>query len=298
MIARVLRVMVVLALCGCDVVFRVDKIGPLDHTTSDAASEVDAPGDDLDAAFDGPQAAPCSAVRAGLIAAYPVDGDAMTTTLTDEVGNHDGALSPSTSSIAITPGPPDCGDALLFGTDQSVTIAGTSAFQLTSGSFDVWVRPIGSLNSDSPARVILARDLSGSNQAGDISLYQLLHNSETFFVVRQQLGASSESFRCSTGTLTAGQWYHVTVNFGAPGGLELYVDGTVHNRTGAIRLSGDNRTCGSISTAIDPGISGPSDSKPWLLGAGMLWQDNEMDTKMRYFAGGAIDLFRISSERR
>jgi hypothetical protein len=128
---RRMRVVVLLVvLCSCDVVFRLDDV---DGTGGDAMP---------DARVDAALLPACGQAHSGVLAGYPVNGDADSTRLTD-YGPRAIHGAVTTGVVKTTPGPLDCGDALLIENDRGVTIPHDPAFDLDSGSFDLWVRAVG-----------------------------------------------------------------------------------------------------------------------------------------------------------
>jgi hypothetical protein len=285
---RKVRVFLALvALCGCDHVFRVDRVGP--HSQSDGA-------DGALGTNDGQQLPPCLPARS-VVGHYPVDGDENSQRLTDHGPNAIHGTSAG-FDITTTTGPTDCGLALQVIAAREVTIPYSEAYQLASGSIDLWVRPI--VLSSGTSRVIVARD-AGGNNPGDFTLF--LHRAssgEYMFVVRLQSGDLSNNgggtIRCSLDTLTTSTtWYHIAVNFGPPD-LELLVGDVMQSRPGNIMLNGEQMTCGqsTIGQVSTVGINGAA-QRPWFVGYGDVFE--AMTLQRVYLSSGGIDNFRISAQR-
>ena len=108
-----------------------------------------------------------------------------------------------------------------------------------------------------------------------------------------RLQDTTNSYSQCSNPISAKIWHHVGVNFGGTGGLKVYVNGTLANRTSSITCGTTVTTCGDTATV---GISG--NDNPWVLGAAT-WQSTEGSaTPVNAPLKGQIDSFRLSKSNR
>ena len=189
-------------------------------------------------------------------------------------------------------GPNGCGNALAFTKTNPPSYLKVEAhedWKLSAGSLDFWVRFTGPAPDNQNVEGIISRDASGA-AGGHLTVYRRCHGTIT---VRFQVGDTSY-YRCSADNIPQDQWHHVGVNFGAPQGLELYVDGVRAVRTDQLDTCvGTPVTCGE---AISAGIDGNNNA--WVIGAAN-WQSSEetVDT-VAHPLQGEVDEVRLSRIRR
>lgn len=228
----------------------------------------------------------CTCVSAGdanTIALYTFEGSGGT--VTDVAGGHHGKSFGS--GLARVPGMSGCGKAMRFSTTNPISfveIPNSSAWNLSTGSVDLWVR----FDGTGTAEDVLARDANSKAQAGHLTLSHLCNGS---VMVRLQDTASSWT-QCSD-PVSAQTWHHVGINFGGSGGLRLYIDGKQATRTASIACGGSTHSCGSSSSK---GIAG--NSNPWVLGTGCGKSSEGSALPVSYPMSGRIDSVRISDIRR
>jgi hypothetical protein len=230
--------------------------------------------------------APCvSQADPSTVALYTFEGSGAA--VSDLTGQHPGTLVGSAWSRG--PGPAGCGEALVFPSSSVaadyVSIPDASAWDLTLGSVDFWVRIDSAASS---VRGIVSRDANGHVKPGHLSFLQLCDGG---IAVRLQHTANDRDVQCSA-PLSLGVWHHVGANFGA-GGLTLQVDGVLATRTDTINSCGLKLQCGT-STSL--GIDG--NDNPWVLGVSSQKSAEGSATPTTNPFHGAIDSFRISSKRR
>jgi hypothetical protein len=219
----------------------------------------------------------------GTLALYPVLL-ASGTQLVDTTTDHPGKLAGVVPRVS---GATGCGQALAFSgkIEDYAEIAADPAWNLKTGSIDLWVRIDGSTNKHLG---IVSRDAEDTAKPGHFSLFQLVDGG---IGVRLQRDSNDGIARCSQ-PVSKGDWHYIGVNFGK-GGLELYVDGVPANRTDKYVVSPVTLKCG---TSTEEGIDG--NQNPWVLGASSHLSAEGVATPITYPFKGAIDSFRISNVRR
>lgn len=230
-----------------------------------------------------------SEVDEGTLAYFGVDGEVGAAGLDDRAGDLQATLRPPGATVAVTEGPPGCGDALsLFGEPYAV-VEGSGALAPSAGSVDFWVRFEG---DPKEPQGIISRDAQGQEKPGHLTIYRAC---DGHVVVRIQDELNSY-YRCSDVTLEPGAWAHVGVNLGAPE-VELWVNGVASTGTVAVGLWGE----GCVTTvpcdqrvALD--ITG--NQNPWVLGADTGVSVEDGAEPIRYPLRGALDEVRISARRR
>lgn len=269
----------------------------LDHASPDAPAAVDARPPDVarktdlataDARTDAPPPPPLCAplVDSATLALYRFEGSGAAAA--DDTGQHPAALVGSGVSRVATGGMPGCGKALAFtptSPPSYLRIDDAPAWDLASGSFDLWVRFAGDA---ADIEGVLSRDASGTSQAGHVSLYRVCTGA---LVLRlQEIGA--DHFLC-TSPVAGGAWHHVGVNFG-PAGVELLVDGAPATHAQPISCSGIQEiACGS---GANVGIAG--NDNPWVLG-GLSWTSADGAAEpVTHAMAGHVDALRISNAPR
>jgi hypothetical protein len=215
------------------------------------------------------------------VALYSMEGD-----LNDATGGHNGALSGNATFEA---GEPTCGNALRISGGNQVQgygmVPDSADFDLAEGSIDLWLR-----NTVVPTRAlgVLSRDSAGA-VTGRFTLYIACDGTV--------VAKLDDAYRCSAAPVTAGQWTHVGVNFGAAG-FELWIDGAIQNRATPVGLIGQNCSqtvnCGDAATG---GLAG--NDNPWILGASADGSVEGQGSPLSLpFRDGLLDAFRISDVRR
>jgi hypothetical protein len=245
----------------------------------DAASEIGA----LDFTIDNPSRPCVETPDAHTVALYTFAGSGST--IGDATGQHPGAIVGK--AVSRVPGRPGCGQAIAFaGAGGYVEIPDSPAWDLATGSFDLWLR-IDAMPGDGSKGGVISRDALMQALPGHFSLYVACNGA---LGARLQTTAY-DAFACSA-TLQAGIWYHVGVNFGA-GPLEIYIDGALSTQTAPFTCSALTFKCGTGTTA---GIDG--NDNPWTVGIASATSDEGLATPTNNPLVGAIDSLRISSARR
>ncbi len=216
----------------------------------------------------------------GVVAAYAMGLDG--TSLIDTFVAHPGVAEQSPQVV-----PGVCGSALSFSTGERLVIPDAPEWDLDSGSFDLWILPLGG----APTRMqgILSRDATGRDFPGHIAF---IRASSGQVGVRIQ-GQASVAVVCSDDAVLTDRWTHVGVNWGPPT-VELFVDGVAQDGTGILEVSDiAQRTCGVHSAASITG-----NDNPWILGVNGTATSPGSSDPTDFPFHGHLDEFRISSERR
>ena len=169
------------------------------------------------------------------VAYWRLDDEASgsTSTATDETGSHNGTHH----DVDYLRGGPFSGistkASLYDGHSDYTVIPHSDSFDLSGGTIQLW------FNADTPNDGIqhtLATMNNASNTAGNFTVYV---DGGKIYVDLQD---GTTTHRISGGTVTAHQWHQVAFTFG-PGGMELYLDGTLigsDSYTGGIGNSNRN----------------------------------------------------------
>lgn len=256
------RIVPVLALCGCDVVFRLDRVSEGD---AGAEPRIDASAD--------------------LVAHYRFESPGPT--IVDETGRHDGLVMGS-GALARAPGYSGMAIEFPIGTPPGayVVVPDSPEFDLLEGSIDLWVRT----SAQSGDLGIFSRDSTGTS-GGQIALVQR----QSTLIVRLQRsidgGGGGGAFICSE-PVPLETWVHVGINLGAPK-AELWVDGIEQLSTQSISIFGVTANCGAADARS---LVGNDD--PIVLGAlGVQSEAGTSDQISFGFAAGAIDELRVLRTR-
>jgi len=176
----------------------------------------------------------------------------------DPAGGHDGIYRNGTV-LAEEAGPLNGGgtSAPQFdGVNDYVEAATDASFNLPEGTFQIWMK------SDAfggPPRA-LASSGSDGNVAGSFFL-AMNDGDKGQMVFRLQDGASNKFVFTPLDTVSADQWHHVAVSWGADG-MKIYVDGVLHmtnDFTGGVAFTGDPITIGASQMFSLPGQAEPTD---------------------------------------
>lgn len=193
---------------------------------------------------------------------------------------------------------PGCGKAVQIPDAQAsgsfVEIADSPAWDLLQGSIDLWVRFDASTQG---YRGIVGRDALSFHEDGHLTVARTCDGS---ILARLQHGGNSYA-QCSHPGLPTGAWIHVGVNFGPVTGLQLFINGSQHKRTGDVMTAAHALAtkCLRVETCdktIDKGIAG--NDNPWVIGAVTKFSIDGGATPVHFSLGGAIDDLRISSVTR
>jgi hypothetical protein len=228
----------------------------------------------------------CNCAGAGdanTVALYTFEGSGST--VTDVAGGHHGKTVGS--GLSRVTGMGGCGDAMRFSSTNPISyveIPNAAAWNLSSGSVDLWVR----FDGTGAVEDILAREANSQANAGHITLSRLCNGS-----VWVRLQDTSSSWTQCSDPVSAQTWHHVGVNFGGSGGLRLYVGGKQAQRSKSIACPGRTFACDSSSSK---GIAG--NSNPWVLGTGCGKSNEGSALPVSNPLSGRIDSVRISSVRR
>lgn len=208
---------------------------------TDAALATDAPAD---AALDA--CVGCSQV----VARYAFDG-----TVGDATGMHPGTAVGA--GLTFVPGA--IGEAVKLpatGTTH-VRISDSPAFDLVSGSIELWFRfgaaaPAGDLG-------LVSRDASGTVTDGHFSV-RLGHDRRVVVRIQRMSAPTVQAYRCTALPVSANAWHRIEVSFG-PAGLVMSIDGEVADGTS---WTDGNNVVNSCTAAWDLGIAG--NDNPLILG--------------------------------
>lgn len=177
------------------------------ETNADANAQADA-SPSADAVREGALACPMS--DPDTVALYTFDSDDGIE-VTDVARGHDGRLV-NGSFLSYIDGPDGCGSALSFdeaGGPVYAEIPNSGAWELASGSVDLWVMPMPEVTLNDFAGIV-SRDAMGANESGHFSLRQWNEAGTEVFMVRMQgLVFGEGGFLCSDGPVEHGrrwQW--------------------------------------------------------------------------------------------
>ena len=232
----------------------------------------------------------CPPPSEGDISAYAFDGDLPTGPITDIAGPRNGLVR---GSVSPTPGPNGCGEAIAFPADLNsyVEIPDASAWDLSTGSVDLWIRPDAIPNSGAG---IVGRDANDQVQSGHFTLFLL---SDGFLMVRLQNDVFGEQVTlCSERAVSLGSWTRVTINWGPPR-AELWIDGTRSTFSGQVTNDLSN-TSTTIQCGGDWPIGIGGNDNPWIIGVSPHRSDEGIGTPTAKPFRGAVDHVRISNTRR
>jgi Ca2+-binding RTX toxin-like protein len=174
------------------------------------------------------------------VAYWRLDGDG-----TAAAGGIDATLSGAATGAA---GPFDgvATTAIAFdGVDDYVEIADAPSWQLPDGTVQLWFNP----DDVSGRQGLIGRDADLQAQDGHFSLY--LQDDDLVFRIQD---TSTSNVYTVADSVTAGDWHHVAVSFGADG-VEVFLDGEL-----------------VVSDPFSGGIDG--NSNPWVIGA-LNWSSAE-----------------------
>jgi hypothetical protein len=221
---------------------------------------------------------------AGVVALYPFDDDEGRSQVADTVGGHNG--SAQLGLVSTVEGPEDCGRALAFGEQGYVVIDDSPAWDLESGSIDLWLWVPAELTDHVG---VVSRDQRDRDDPGHFTLF--VDDAGHALARVQPASASGEldALSCSEVELPREQWLHIGVNFGPPR-VELYLDGELVSGLGPSTLRDE---CGQDGPF---GIAG--NDLPWVLGRATHHSEGILDTLELPATGFAIDHLRISNRRR
>jgi hypothetical protein len=138
-----------------------------------------------------------------------------------------------------------------------VRIPDSPAFDIASGTIDVWFRydstaPDGDLG-------LVSRDANGSATNGHFNL-RLGHDRRVVMRIQQISDPTVEAYRCTAALVQPNVWHHVAIGFG--GTLSMEVDGVAATGASWSDASSVPHDC---TAAWAGGIDG--NDNPWVVGA-------------------------------
>lgn len=209
--------MALIAVCGCDVMFRVDRV-----------PEIENPPIDLVAHYRFETAGP---------------------TIVDETGRHNGSVV-GPGSLTTVPGPVGNGIEFPMGMRTYVVIPDSPDFDLVEGSIDLWMRT----SSAAGDLGVFSRDSVGT-PGGQILLVQRASMLLVRMQSGTDGGGGGGRVMCSD-PVPLKTWIHVGINFGAPQ-AELWIDGVEQTSTQDIEYQGYTGPCGDAGARNLAGNNDP-----------------------------------------
>lgn len=194
-----------------------------------------------------------------------------TTPAVDEVIANDGGyrgdvVGGGTKPTGLTP----AGSAAVFdGSGDYIEIPHSDTYLLEQGTLSFWFNP----DTTSGTQGLVYKDASGFGQGGHLAVY--LSGS----TLRARLSSDSQDVTLSSESITAGQWSHVALSFGAEG-LALYVDGV--REDSADYGGGLNTTSGGLGNR-----------EPIVIGADASGASSGAASPLSNYFGGRIDDVRL-----
>jgi len=230
---------------------RLDADTSLDGFPSDVSVD----GPDMDApsidAVMGDAVLPCSPTPepgGSVIAHWNFDDAADPTMFGDAVGGHVGRIQGTPVPRRPT-GRDGCGNAMAFEPSAPPVygiVAASMAFELPSGSVELWVKV--------PAHEafgILSRDESDADEPGHFGILV----SDGGHIIARVQGGGGETWACAFAPAPIGIWIHVAVSWG-PLGFELWIDDIRQMRTGPLTYTDGSMRSFRCGDAYTGGIDG------------------------------------------
>lgn len=190
--------------------------------------------------------------------------------------------SPLSNDGAVSGGPQrgvtgQLGTAYEFdGSDDYIEIPHDDSYLMQGGTFSVWFK------TDTTSRSrqgLFSKDSSSYDTGGHFSVF--LRNN--YVEVRMQSTTTSYYARSSSGSIAAGQWYHIMFAWGEEG-MVLYLNG--------VEVDTDPYTGGLGTTS-----GGVGNYEPIVLGSNAWGSDDLVATPLRDYFDGTLDDFRVFNER-
>ncbi len=154
----------------------------------------------------------------------------------------------------------------LDGTDDYVEIADHEAFDMPEGTIAIRFNP----DEVSGTQALISRDSSHYDGGGH---FRLVVTDSGALSLRMQDQSGNHTLATDAGVVTAGNWHHVAVTFGAEG-VRLFVDG---------ELLEFNSYTGGIA----------GNDEPWTLGADQWQSGDAIADNLKHFFDGALDEFAV-----
>lgn len=162
------------------------------------------------------------------------------------------------------------------GNNDYVEIPHDDSYLMQAGTFSVWFK------ADTVARAqqgLFSKDSTGYDTGGHFSVFLLYDRVQ----VRMQSTTASYYVESASGSITAGQWYHIMFAWGEEG-MVLYING--------VEVDTDPYTGGLGTTS-----GGIGNYEPIVLGANS-WTSNDLSaTPLVHYFDGTLDDLRIYNER-
>lgn len=162
------------------------------------------------------------------------------------------------------------------GSNDYVEIPHDDSYLMQAGTFSIWLKA----DTTSPSRQgLFCKDATNYATGGHFSVF--LRGS--YVEVRMQSTSASYYVRSSSGSIVAGQWYHMMYAWGEEG-MALYLDGVL--------VDTDAYTGGLGTTS-----GGIGNYEPIVLGSNAWASGNLSATPLQDYFDGTLDDLRIYNER-
>lgn len=186
----------------------------------------------------------------------------------DDADANNGAESGGVTAGVVGHG--DGGTAMAFdGSDDFIEIAHSDDYLLNEGSLAFWFKA----DSLSGIQGLVTKDSTNFDTGGHIRVYT------EGSTLKARIQSTTTSYYVQSSGLSTGNWYHVTVSWGA-GGLRLFRDGA-------------ERDTDSYTGGLGTNSGGAGNYEPIVVGADT-WKSGDLDTSgLQDYFDGTIDEVRI-----